>query len=79
MKRTIQVPGATLRVGDVVISAGMRYEIVTMPYVTTSELTGRHRVTFETRPLFTAYVPQVITFAKNTDSLWTIEVTRARC
>ena len=78
MKRTIQVPGATLRVGDVVISAGMRYEIVTAPYITTSELTGKHRLTFETKPLFAGYTPSVITFAKNTDSIWTVEVSRAR-
>jgi len=72
MRRTIRVPGSTLKIGDIVIFAGMRYEIVTMPYLEVSDLTGKVRHNFSARPVSSSFSP-IITFGKSTDCLWTVE------
>jgi hypothetical protein len=75
MKRTIQVLGSTLKVGDVVISTGYRFTVLTQPFIRQT-LTGAEQYYFQARSVDNNLPPgyDAVTMAKSIDGLWTVEV-----
>lgn len=73
--RTIMVPGATLKVGDVILSTGYRFRVLTQPFIRRT-LTGNDQYYFQAQQVDNALPPGYnhVTMAKSTDSLWTVEV-----
>lgn len=73
--RTIMVPGATLKVGDVVISTGYRFKILTQPFIRRT-LTGQDHYYFQAQSVDNNLPPGYnhVTMAKSTDGLWTVEL-----
>ena len=72
--RTILVPGSTLKAGDVIISAGYRFQVLTHPFIRRT-LTGNDHYYFEARAVDTSLPAGYshITMAKSVTSLWTVE------
>lgn len=75
MTRTIFVPGNTLKIGDIILSAGYRFTILTQPFIRTG-LSGRDQYYFQARAVDNNLPPGYnhVTMAKSTDGLWTVEV-----
>lgn len=72
--RTILVPGSTLKVGDVVLSTGYRFRILTQPFVRTTGV-GTEQYYFQAQAVDGNLPPGYnhVTMAKSTDGLWTVE------
>lgn len=73
--RRIQVPGSTLKVGDVVISTGYRFKILTHPFIRMT-LAGQEQYYFQAQAVDNTLPPGYsnVTMAKSIDGLWTVEV-----
>lgn len=72
--RTIMVPGSTLKVGDVVISTGYRFQVLTQPFIRRT-LSGAEQYYFSARSIGCNLPPGYdnVTMSKSIDSLWTVE------
>jgi hypothetical protein len=75
MARTVLMLGSVLKVGDVVISTGYRFRILTQPFIRRT-LTGVDQYYFQARAVDNNLPPgyDAVTMAKSTDGLWTVEV-----
>lgn len=76
--RTILVPGSTLKVGDVILSTGYRFRILTQPFIRRG-LGGTEQYYFQAQHVDNALPPGYnhVTMAKSTDGMWIVEVSYA--
>lgn len=76
--RRMQMPGSTLKVGDIVISTGYRFRILTQPFIRRT-ISGTEQYYFQAGHVDNSLPPGYnhVTMAKSTDGLWTVEVSYA--